>query len=86
MRPGMDYCHQHNLVDPDDANIEKKFGITVSLPPADTFAKVIGDDWECVHWYETEVERDQAYDDMARRHEYSRNTDLPTQILQKIHR
>jgi hypothetical protein len=82
----MDYCHQHNLVDPDIANAEKKFGIKVSLPPGDTFSKVIGDDWERVHWYATEVERNKAFDDMARRHEYSRTTDLPTQILKKIHR
>jgi hypothetical protein len=67
----MDYCHQHNLVDPDTA---------------DTFSVLLGDDWERVHWYATELERDRAHDDMARRHEYSRDSDLPTQILEKIHR
>ncbi len=82
----MDYCHQHNLVEPDKANSEKTFGIKVSLPPGDTFAKILGDDWQRVHWYATEVERDQAYDDMARRHEYSRTTDFPTQVLEKIFR
>jgi hypothetical protein len=82
----MDYCHQHNLVDPDNANADKKFGIKVSLPPGDTFSKIIGNDWECVHWYATEIERDKAIDDMARRHEYSRTTDLPTQVLKKIFR
>ena len=80
----MDYCHQHNLVDPARADAEKKFGIKVSLPPGDTFSKIIGDDWQRVHWYATEVERDQAYDDMARRHDYSRDTDWPTQVLEKI--
>ncbi len=82
----MDYCHQHNLVEPDKANSEKTFGIKVSLPPGDTFSKILGDDWERVHWYATEVERDKAFDHMARRHEYSRTTDLPTQILEKIFR
>ena len=82
----MDYCHQHNLVDPDKADAEKKFGIKVSLPLGDTFSKLLGDDWERVHWYATELERDQAYDDMGRRHEYSRDSDLPTQILEKIFR
>ena len=82
----MDYCHRHNLVDPDMEDAEKKFGIKVSLPPGDTFSKVLGDDWQRVHWYGTEVERDKAFDDMARRHEYSRSSDYPTQILEKIFR
>lgn len=82
----MDYCHQHNLVEPDKANTEKKFGIKVSLPANDTFSKILGDDWQRVHWYATELERDRACDEMARRHEYSRTTDLPTQVLEKIFR
>lgn len=82
----MDYCHRHNLVDPEKEDAEKKFGIKVSLPPGDSFAIILGDDWERVHWYTTELERDEAFDDMARRHEYSRTTDSPTQILEKIFR
>ncbi len=80
----MDYCHQHNLVDPDTANADRKFGIKVSLPPGDTFSKILGDNWERVHWYASEVERDQAFENMDIRHEYYRETDSPTQILQKI--
>ena len=80
----MDYCHQHNLVDPDTANAERKFGIKVSLPPGDTFSKILGDNWERVHWYTNEVERDQAFENMDIRHGYYRDTDSPTQILQKI--
>ena len=80
----MDYCHQHNLVDPDTANAERKFGIKVSLPPGDTFSEILGEDWQRVHWYTSEVERDQAFDNMANRHGYYRITDTPTQILQKI--
>jgi len=82
----MDFCHQHNLVDPDKANAERKFGIKVSLPPGDTFSSILGDDWERVHWYASEIERDQAFDDMATRHGYYRTTDSPTQILEKIFR
>jgi len=82
----MDFCHQHNLVDPDKANAERKFGIKVSLPPGDTFSSILGDDWERVHWYASEIERDQAFDDMAARHGYYRTTDTPTQILEKIFR
>ncbi len=82
----MDYCHQHNLVDPDTADAEKKFGIKVSLPPGDPLTDLLGDDWECVHWYATELERDRAYDDMAMRHPYYRDTDTPSQVLEKIFR
>ena len=80
----MDYCHRHNLVDPDTANAERKFGIKVSLPPGDTFSEILGEDWQRVHWYTSEVERDQAFDNMANRHGYNRTTDTPTQVLQKI--
>ncbi|MCH8301733.1 MAG: hypothetical protein IH912_03175 [Proteobacteria bacterium] len=80
----MDFCHRHNLVDPDTANAERKFGIKVSLPPGDTFSEILGNDWQRVHWYASEVERDQAFDNMAQRHGYYRTTDNPTQVLQKI--
>ena len=52
----------------------------------DTLRKVLGDDWERVHWYATEAERDAAFDTMAERHGYYRKTDTPTQILEKISR
>lgn len=82
----MDYCHQHNLVEPDTAGLERPWGIRVTLPPTDTLRKVIGDDWERLHWYPTETERDAAFDSMAERHGYYRKTDSPTQILEKISR
>ena len=56
----------------------------MSLPAGDTLRAVLGDDWEKVHWYSTEEERDLAYDKMAARHGYYRNTDTPTQVLIKI--
>ena len=88
MRPtqetAVDYCHQHNLVDPQTAGEERRYGIRVSLPPGDTLRRLVGDDWERLHWYPTELERDKAYDDMAQRHGYYRKTDTPTQILEKI--
>ena len=82
----MDYCHQHNLVEPDSAGQNRSFGIRVTLPASDTLRKVIGDDWQREHWYATEAERDAAYDNMAVRHGYYRKTDTPTQILEKITR
>lgn len=80
----MDYCHKHNLVNPETAGADKKFGIRVTLPPGDTMRKILGDDWERLHWYATEAERDSAFDKMAMRHGYYRQTDTPTQVLEKI--
>lgn len=80
----MDYCHQHNLVNPDTAGTERRFGIRVTLPPGDTMSKILGDDWERLHWYPTEAERDRAFEKMAARHGYYRQTDNPTQVLEKI--
>lgn len=82
----MDYCHQHNLVDPDTAGSDRNFGIRVTLPASDTLRKVLGDNWERLHWFASETERDGAFDDMATRHGYYRKTDTPTQILEKISR
>ena len=80
----MEFCHQHNLVEPDTAGRERPCGIRVSLPPGDAMSKILGDDWEPLHWYPTEAERDRAFDNMATRHGYYRKTDSPTQILEKI--
>ena len=80
----MDYCHQHNLVDPSTAGRERRFGIRVTLPAGDTMRGILGDDWERLHWYPTEAERDAAFDNMAIRHGYYRKTDSPTQVLEKI--
>lgn len=82
----MDYCQQHNLVDPATAGRVRNFGIRVSLPAHDTLRKVLGDDWSKVHWYASEAERDAAFDKMAERHGYYRKSDSPTQILEKISR
>ncbi len=82
----MDYCHQHNLVDPTIAGKEQRFGIRVSLPAGDTLRNILGDDWERLHWYATEAERDNAYEDIAKRHGYYRASDTPTQVLEKLTR
>ena len=82
----MDFCHQHNLVDPDTAGRQRRFGIRVTLPVGDTLRNVVGDDWEQLHWYPSEDERDSALSQMAIRHGYYRNTDSPTQVLEKISR
>lgn len=80
----MDYCHQHNLVEPDKVGRERRYGIRVTLPPGDTLRNILGDDWERLHWFATEEERDAAFDKMAVRHGYYRTSDSPTQVLEKI--
>ena len=82
----MDFCHQHNLVDPGTAGRERKFGIRVSLPATDTMRRILGNDWESLHWFATEAERDSAFEQMATRHGYYRKTDTPTQVLEKTSR
>ena len=82
----MDFCHQHNLVDPDTAGRERNFGIRVTLPATDTLRKVLGDDWERLHWYASEAERDAALHNMATRHDFYRKTDDPSQVLEKVAR
>ncbi len=80
------FVHKHNLVEPGHAGREQPFGIRVTLPSGDTLRSLLGDDWEQLHWYATADERDRAYDDMLKRHGYYRQTDNPTQILEKIER
>ena len=82
----VDYCHQHNLVEPATAGAERRFGIRVTLPANDTLRNLLGDDWERLHWFATIHERDAAFDEMAMRHGYYRNSDSPTQVLEKIDR
>jgi hypothetical protein len=80
----MDFVHRHNLVRPEQTGGEKRFGIRVTLPPGDTFRRLLGEDWERLHWYPTEKERDEAFHQMAIRHGYYRKSDNPTQILEKL--
>lgn len=82
----MDYYHSHNLVEPEKAGVERRFGIRVTLPDTDTLRNILGDDWERLHWFPTELERNAAFTKMATRHGYYRNSDTPTQILEKIAR
>ena len=82
----MDYCHQHNLVDQTAAGRERPYGIRVSLPADDTLRNILGDEWERLLWFPSETERDAAFDKMGARHGYYRNTDTPTQVLEKLSR
>jgi hypothetical protein len=80
----LNFYHPHNLVQKEEAVAERNFGIRVKLPKGDTFSRLLGEEWETLHWYRTERERDEAFVEMATRHGYYRNTDTPTQVLEKI--
>jgi len=82
----MDFYHAHNLVEPDKAGADRRFGIRVTLPDTDTLRNILGDDWERLHWYPSEFERNAAFTKMATRHGYYRDCDTPTQVLEKIAR
>ncbi|MGH8196863.1 MAG: hypothetical protein ACRETI_01710 [Steroidobacteraceae bacterium] len=78
----MAICHEHNLnARPPAAG---RFGIRVSLHPRDPFTRLVGTDWQKLHWFATERERDEAFHDMASRHRYSRRGDEPTVLFEKI--
>jgi hypothetical protein len=69
----------------------RPYGIRVSLPPGDPFRKLLGMEWQRLHWYPTPEERDAAIAEMSRRHEYSRSGDMysrsgdrPALVFQKI--
>lgn len=66
----------------------KRFGIRVTMPPTDPMRRshLLGEDWEAFRWYETEAERDTAFDNMNSEVVYYRDGDKPSQILTKIER
>jgi hypothetical protein len=78
----MEICHAHNATK--DLTSEKAFGIRVRIGPRDSFARLLGTDWERTHWYATRYERDEALADMSSRHIYSRRGDSPTLLFEAI--
>jgi hypothetical protein len=62
----------------------RPFGVRVSLPPGDPFRKLLGPEWHRVHWYASPEERDAALAEMSRRHQYSRTTDKPSLVFEKV--
>jgi len=80
----MEIVHEHNLNEPLD--VPKPFGIRVTLPATDTFARIIGAGRERHHWFRTREERDRALADMASEHLYSRHGDRPTVRFEPVER
>lgn len=78
----MSVSQRHNMVR--EVPTERPFGIRVSLRPGDPFARLVGTDWEKVHWFAAERERDAALEDMRSRHRYSRAGDEPALVFEKV--
>ncbi|MCB1624617.1 MAG: hypothetical protein KDI32_08525 [Pseudomonadales bacterium] len=81
----MQIYHTHNLRKV-PLTTPKPYGIRVSLWPGDPFRKLLGADWNRLHWYASGDERDRALAEMSRKHEYSRAGDRPALAFEKIER
>ena len=80
----MAICHEHNLKAAQP--LARPFGIQVRLKPGDPFVKLVGADWQKLHWFATARERDAVLADMESRHLYSRRGDEPSVVFGKIER
>ncbi len=79
----MAISNPHNLNRPIPVE-PRPYGIRVTLPPDDPMRNILGQEWQKYHWFATAEERDAALKEMARRHEYSRHTDAPSLVLEKV--
>ena len=80
----MEIAHAHNLIAPLDG--PKPYGIRVRMQSSDTFARLLGTDWEQQYWYATPDERNHWLREMSSEHLYSRVGDKPTLIYEPIER
>lgn len=81
-----DISNPHNLIAPPPPESALRYGIRVTLRASDPFRRLLDAGWHREHWFATPRERDEALADMAHRHAYSRNGDVPTPILEAIER
>jgi hypothetical protein len=79
----MGISQRQNLRVPPNERLQP-FGVRVSLPVDDPMRKLLGPQWHRLHWYATPDERDAAITEMSRRHEYSRRSDLPSLVFEKV--
>ena len=78
----MSISNEHNLNAPLPA--ATPWGIRVRLRARDPFTRLVGADWQKLHWFATEGERDVVLADMAARHPYSRRGDEPSVIYERV--
>lgn len=82
----MDLSNPHNLsvLPPDPAGL--RFGIRVTMAPTDPMRSLLGGNWHKEHWYASRNERDDALQEIGKRHAYSRIGDTPSIRLAAIER
>jgi hypothetical protein len=73
----------HNLRQPQTQE-PRPYGVRVSLNSNDPFRKILGSDWQRMHWFTTAEARDAALAEMSRRHDYSRPKDAPALVFTKV--
>ncbi len=63
-----------------------RYGIRITMPATDPMnaPHLLGEEWEAFRWYDTEVERDHAFNVMQRQPGYYRRGDSPSVILEKV--
>jgi hypothetical protein len=81
----MSTCQPHNLRAP-ASSAPQPFGLRLSLPVGDPFRRLLGDDWNRTHWFESAEARDAALTEMSRKHEYSRPGDRPAVVFERVNR
>lgn len=79
----MGISQPQNLRAPPNERLQP-YGVRVSLPMGDPMRKLLGPQWYRLHWYATPEERDAAIAEMSRRHEYSRASDVPSLVFEKV--
>jgi hypothetical protein len=80
---GMAVQSAHNLRQPQTQE-PRPYGVRVSLNTSDPFRKILGPDWQRMHWFTTAAARDAALAEMSRRHDYSRPQDAPALVFTKV--
>ncbi|MEP7312200.1 MAG: hypothetical protein ABI859_06435 [Pseudomonadota bacterium] len=73
----------HNLRKPQTQE-PRPYGLRVSLKPNDPFRRILGPDWQRLHWFASPQEREAALKEMGRKHEYSRAQDKPALVFTKV--
>ena len=81
----MPVCQPHNLRGPATPEA-RPYGIRVTLSPGNPFRKLLGADWQTMHWFATARERDLALGELVERHRYYRIGDNPDLRYEKVER
>lgn len=62
----------------------RPYGIRITLKPDTPFRKLLGEDWQKLHWYATAAERDAALEHMVNEPRVYRIGDTADVVYEKI--